>query len=156
MGKALLPQAFWFRLSTPCPRVEEIPCRGARGGLLDLPATCAVPDLSSLEGSVAWASVRLAWNPQGLGIAILADAPASKAARSADRPERFADVNLWIDTRDTRNVSRATRFCHRFTAHLILRTVARAWMSKSASARSPGPWPTPRSPRPTCRARAPS
>jgi hypothetical protein len=120
MGKALLPQAFWFRLSAPCPRVEEIPRRGARGGLLDLPATCAVPDLSSLEGRVAWASVRLAWNPRGLGIAILADAPASKAARSADRPEGFADVNLWIDTRDTRNVSRATRFCHRFTAHLTL------------------------------------
>ncbi|MGA9926848.1 MAG: hypothetical protein WBQ29_25865, partial [Isosphaeraceae bacterium] len=65
MGKALLPQAFWFRLSAPCPRVEEIPRRGARGGLLDLPATCAVPDLSSLDGRVSWASVRLAWNPQG-------------------------------------------------------------------------------------------
>ena len=61
MGKALLPQAFWFRLSAPCPRVEEIPRRSARGGLLDLPATCAVPDLSSLEGRVSWAAVRLAW-----------------------------------------------------------------------------------------------
>ena len=35
---------------------------------------------------------------------------------SVDRPEGFADVNLWIDTRDTRNVSRATRFCHRFSS----------------------------------------
>ena len=37
-----------------------------------------------------------------------------------DRPEGFADVNFWIDTRDTRNVSRATRFCHRFAAILTL------------------------------------
>ncbi len=120
MGKALVPQAFWFRLCAPCSRVEEIPRRSPRGGLLDLPATCAVADLSSLEDRVSWAAVRLAWNPRGLGIAILADAPASKAARSVDRPEGFADVNLWIDTRDTRNVSRATRFCHRFSAHLTL------------------------------------
>ncbi len=120
MGKALVPQAFWFRLCAPCSRVEEIPRRSPRGGLLDLPATCAVADLSSLEDRVSWAAVRLAWNPRGLGIAILADAPASKAARSVDRPEGFADVNLWIDTRDTRNVSRATRFCHRFSAHLSL------------------------------------
>ncbi len=88
--------------SSTCPR--HVPC----------------PDLSALEGRASWASVRVAWNPQGLGIAILANAPVSKAARSDDRPEGFADVNLWIDTRDTRNVSRATRFCHRFSAHLTL------------------------------------
>ncbi len=120
MGKLLLPQAFWFRLSTFCPRVEEIPRRGSRGGLLDLPVACALPDLSSLDGRSSWASVRVAWNPQGLGIAILADSAAGKSAMGVDRPEGFAHVNLWIDTRDTRNVSRATRFCHRFTAHLTL------------------------------------
>jgi len=120
MGKALLPQAFWFRLNASCSRVEEIPRRGVRGGLLDLPASCVVPELSALEDRASWAAVRIAWNPRGLGIAILADAPASKAARSEDRPEGFADVNLWIDTRDTRNVSRATRFCHRFSARLTL------------------------------------
>ncbi len=120
MGKALLPHAFWFRVSAQSPRVDAMPRQGARGGLLDLPASCAVPDLSSLDGRDSWASLRVAWNPQGLGIAVLADAPAGKASRSVDRPEGFADITLWIDTRDTRNVSRATRFCHRFAAHLTL------------------------------------
>ena len=119
MGKSLLPQAFWFRLAASCPRIDEIPRRAARGGLLDLPGECAMPDLSSLEGRASWASVRVGWNPQGLGIAILADGRSNKAS-SPDRPEGFADVNVWIDTRDTRNVSRATRFCHRFAAHLTL------------------------------------
>ena len=36
-----------------------------------------------------------------------------------DRPEANHGVQLWIDTRDTRNVSRATRFCHRFDAKLL-------------------------------------
>src|SRR6202041_2747200 len=35
------------------------------------------------------------------------------------------DVQLWVDTRDTRDVSRATRFCHRFTAPLRLRGTGR-------------------------------
>jgi hypothetical protein len=78
-----------------------------------------LPDLSSLEGRTSWASVRVGWNPQGLGIAILADTKALSASPQ-DRPEGFADVNVWIDTRDTRNVSRATRFCHRFSARLTL------------------------------------
>jgi hypothetical protein len=53
-------------------------------------------------------------------VAIVADVAVSKAALNPDRPEGFADVNLWIDTRDTRNVSRATRFCHRFAARLTV------------------------------------
>jgi hypothetical protein len=130
MGKALLPQAFWFRLSVLCPRVNEIPGSNRPGRLFDLPANCAVPDLSALDGRDSWASVRVAWNPQGLGIAILATAPAGKAAASADRPEGFADVNLWIDTRDTRNVSRATRFCHRFAAAIRLQRPGRSLIAE--------------------------
>jgi hypothetical protein len=120
MAKSLLPQAFWFRLTASCPRVDGIPAEGRRGPLLDLPDSCTLPDLSSLEGRASWASVRVAWNAEGLAIAVLAQRPGTKSTL-ADRPEGFADVNLWIDTRDTRNVSRATRFCHRFAAHLTMR-----------------------------------
>lgn len=119
MVKALLPQAFWFRLAAASPRVDGIPKAPSRGGrLLDLPASCLLTDLSSLDGRSSWASVRVGWNPSGLGITVLAALPPGNS--QSDRPEGFADVNLWIDTRDTRNVSRATRFCHRFAAHLTL------------------------------------
>ncbi|MGO9598035.1 MAG: hypothetical protein ACLP7Q_08570 [Isosphaeraceae bacterium] len=120
MGKPLLPQAFWFRFCTVCPRIDEIPRSSARGGLLDLPEVCTLPDLAALEGRTSWASVRVGWNPQGLGIAVLAVGRAGQATGEPERPEGFADVDFWIDTRDTRNVSRATRFCHRFGAHLTL------------------------------------
>ena len=55
--------------------------------------------------------------PAGLGITVLANA-LSDQQLVRDRPEGFAVVNLWVDTRDTRNVNRATKFCHRFTARL--------------------------------------
>jgi hypothetical protein len=119
MGKPLLPQAFWFRLAVRCPRVDGIPRKEGRGLLLDLPEPCTLPDLGQLGEHESWASIRAAWNPSGLGFAILANAPKG-AVLKADRPEGFAHVNLWIDTRDTRNVSRATRFCHRFAAQLTL------------------------------------
>ncbi|MFO0893104.1 MAG: hypothetical protein U0790_28700 [Isosphaeraceae bacterium] len=118
MTKPLLPQAFWFRLAASCPRVEPLPATGPRS-LLDLPEAAAIPDLSALEGRDSWASVRVGWSPAGLGVAVRSDGFAGKLPGPV-APEKFADVHLWIDTRDTRDVSRATRFCHRFSATLTL------------------------------------
>jgi len=42
----------------------------------------------------------------------------SASVGSGDRPEGIDGLQVWVDTRDTRNVSRATRFCHRFVAKL--------------------------------------
>jgi hypothetical protein len=119
MSSALLPQAFWFRVSAASPRIENIPIEGPDGPLLDLPTSCTIPDLAALEGRKSWALVRMGWNARGLGIAVQADGLGSNA-KSPDRPEGFASISLWIDTRDTRNVSRATRHCHRFQARLTL------------------------------------
>jgi hypothetical protein len=124
MTKALLPQAFWFRIAASCPRVEEMPRPDDRKRLLDLPSACALPDGARLEGLASWAEVRIAWNPRGLGIAVIAEGLADPQL-APDRPEGFADVQFWVDTRDTRDVSRATRFCHRFAAPLRLRGTGR-------------------------------
>jgi hypothetical protein len=121
MTTTLLPQAFWFRLAVPCRRIDGLPQRVAGGRSrerwLDLPASCRLPTTAPLDGIAAWADVRVAWNPSGL--AIVVEANASAATRSQrDRPDGMDGVQLWIDTRDTRDVSRATRFCHRFSARL--------------------------------------
>lgn len=119
MSSLLLPQAFWFRVAASAPRVDGVPRAGGAGPLLDLPKSCAIPDLAALDGRESWANVRVGWNPEGLGIAIEADGLGMNV-KSPERPEGFANVSLWIDTRDTRNVARATRFCHRFHARLTL------------------------------------
>jgi hypothetical protein len=125
MTKALLPQAFWFRIAAPCPRVEDMPVRDGRKALVELPPPCRLPDGVRLEGRSTWAEVRVGWNPRGLGIVVQAEGLGDPKL-SADRPEGFADVQLWVDTRDTRDVSRATRFCHRFAAAIRLHRPGRS------------------------------
>lgn len=117
MTTPLLPQAFWFRLAVPCLRVDDVPRTTAKGPLLDLDAACALPETAPLDGKPTWAEVRVAWNSHGLAVQVEARGPTALGAR-ADRPEGMDGVNVWVDTRDTRNVSRATRFCHRFSARL--------------------------------------
>jgi hypothetical protein len=116
----LLPQSFWFRLSIPCRRVDGVPKPGGKG-LFDLPVGCRLPQTAKLDGKSPWAEVRLAWNPKGLAVVVRAEGTLD-ALGAADRPEGEYGVQVWVDTRDTRDVSRATRFCHRFDARLVAGT----------------------------------
>ena len=120
MTKALLPQAFWFRIAASCPRLDEMPRPDGRQRLLDLPASCALPDGAATGGACvrgprsASRGILAAWGSPCMAEGL------SDPQLAPDRPEGFADVQLWVDTRDTRDVSRATRFCHRFAASLRL------------------------------------
>lgn len=117
MTTPLLPQAFWFRLAIPCRKVEVVPKSGAKR-LLDLPESCRLPQTAVLDGRAPWAEVRVGWNARGLGVAV--EAQGALAGLGADdRPEGLYGLQVWVDTRDTRDVSRATRFCHRFDARLV-------------------------------------
>ncbi len=109
----LLPQSFWFRLALPCRRVDALP--RAKGRLLDLPDSCTLPDISTLEGSPSWASVRAAWNPSGLAIAVEVTGKLGPITRDPLGTSAGEGLQLWIDTRDTRTIHRATRFCHKFS-----------------------------------------
>jgi hypothetical protein len=116
MSTSLLPQAFWFRLAVTCPRIDGFP-RKANGRLLALPDDCRLMETSRLDGKTPWAEVRVAWNLQGLAVAVEAEATPD-AVGADDQPELFNGLRVWVDTRDTRDVSRATRFCHRVDARL--------------------------------------
>ena len=117
MMTPLLPQAFWFRLAIPCRRIDGLPRTGGRTRLLDLPASCRLPTTAPLDGQAAWADVRVAWNPGGLAVAVEATTRAGAPA-FADRPDGMDGVQVWVDTRDTRTINRASRFCHRYSASL--------------------------------------
>jgi hypothetical protein len=117
MSASLLPQSFWFRVALDCPKVEGLP--RARGRLLDLPPTSQLPDLGELEGQSSWTKVRAGYDGSGLGFAFEV---ADKVGPISPEPGRTSGVDavqVWIDTRDTRNVHRATRFCHRFVASIV-------------------------------------
>ncbi len=116
MSTPLLPQAFWFRVAAPCRRVEDVP--RAKGRLLDLAESCALPDLGALEGRPSWARARAGWNSSGLAMAFEVVDKAGPISPEPGRATGVDGVQVWLDTRDTRNVHRATRFCHRFAASL--------------------------------------
>ncbi len=119
-SQGLIPQAFWFRLSLPCRRIDGLPRTEDRGRLLDLPASCALPPLARLEGREPWSEVRVAWNPGGLAVAV--EVSGKLRPVQAPDPDDLTPpdgVGIWIDTRDTRNVHRATKFCHRFAVAVV-------------------------------------
>ena len=118
MTTSLLPQPFWFRLAIPCRRIDGVPKPpGPKGRFLDLPRDCALPATTRLEGTEPWADVRAAWNPSGLAVSVEVTGRTAPLVFE-DRPEGAGGFQVWVDTRDTRDVSRATRFCHRFVARL--------------------------------------
>src|SRR6185295_7598973 len=57
---------------------------------------------------------RMAWSPDGIAFNVTVT---GKEQPAWCRDSRLADsdgLTVWIDTRDTHNIHRASRFCHRF------------------------------------------
>lgn len=114
----LIPQGFYFRIALPCARIDGIP-RSGKASLLDLPDSTILPSLGRLDGREPWAEVRAAWNIEGLGFAFEVSGKPGNLVHVPDHPEDSDGVQLWIDTRDTRDIHRASRHCHRFHAAVL-------------------------------------
>ncbi|MDO4570432.1 MAG: hypothetical protein Q4D38_08620 [Planctomycetia bacterium] len=123
---------FLFRMEIPClymANLEE---------MNELPAECEFPNFEGLERRTkpqeATSSVRVvraksvqskssapqsfrvrgAWNENGLAIQFFVEGKNHPLWCSRNRPEESDRVELWVDTRNLRNVHRANRYCHRF------------------------------------------
>lgn len=106
-----VPAPFLFRFSFPVPKRDDLP---RRSPLLSLPDECRIPFPSTLTGSAPFADVRAAWNEQGFGISVEVTGKSEPPQGRADRPEEADGLQLWIDTRNTQNIHRASRFCQFF------------------------------------------
>jgi hypothetical protein len=106
----LVTPGFLFRWSLPVPQMASLPNRSGR--LLDLPDSCRLPSLSELDARRDFAEIRVAWNSGGFGISVQVRGKTKKPICS---PNFTSDgLTIWIDTRNTQGVHRATRFCHQF------------------------------------------
>jgi len=118
-SSSLLPPVFWFRFTFACPRVDGIPRKSKTGPLFELPESCRLPETVRLEGREPWAEIRAGWNPGGLAFQVTCRGKTGAFVHDEDLPEASDGVQLWIDTRDTRDIHRASRYCHRYSAVLV-------------------------------------
>lgn len=109
---SLLPAPFLFRYSIPIVKVDRLP--RAKSPLLKLPATAAVPFPSAMESNPDFAELSMAWNNNGLALSVTVAGKTTWPSCSPESPQASDGVQIWIDTRDTQNIHRASRYCHYF------------------------------------------
>lgn len=110
---SLLPHRFLFRYALPVRYDRKLPHAGKK--LLDLPPDYALADFSVLENAEPFGELRMAWNERGLGVSVVVAAKKSRPPWGDPRsPETSDGLRLFIDTRNTQNIHRASRYCLQF------------------------------------------
>ena len=107
---SLVPPRFLFRYSFPVAYNAKLPLDGKR--LLALPESCVLASPASLEGSPQFGDLRLAWNENGLAISVEVSGKQKPLRCDEGQLDDSDGLQVWIDTRDTQNIHRASRFCH--------------------------------------------
>ncbi len=107
----LLAPTLLFRFSTPC-RYKKMTWTAKKG--IQLPPKHTLPSFGELEGRKVFANVRAAWCEEGIAFNVRVANKKQTPWCRLSRVEDSDGFQVWIDTRDTHNVHRARRFCHRF------------------------------------------
>ncbi len=108
----VLPPAFFFRFAIPVAYQPGLPRK--RGALLKLPESCRLPRLTFSDEARAFGDVRLAWNENGFGVSVEVRGKKMPVSSRDDRPATSDGLQLWVDTRNTQTIHRASRYCHHF------------------------------------------
>lgn len=109
---SIVPTAFLFRYRSPVVRDDRLPRSGKT--LLDLPESAKLTLPSTLDVPQTPWELRAAWNPDGIGFQVVVSGRTMRPLSNPDAPAEPDSLELWIDTRDTQSVHRATRYCHHF------------------------------------------
>lgn len=99
-----------FRFSVPLRRRANL--WSAKGA--DLPEECAITNFSQLDQKPSFAELRGAWSEAGLAFSLRVTGKKEAIWRNEKTPTAGDGLQLFIDTRDTHNIHRASRYCHRF------------------------------------------
>jgi hypothetical protein len=112
----LLAPRFLFRFAVPVLRRDPI----WKTGGIELDESYRLIKLAELDAGSAdrepsFADVRMAWSPEGLALNVHVDGKQQPPWCREGRLEDSDGLTVWIDTRATLNIHRASRFCHRYT-----------------------------------------
>src|SRR3954462_4031752 len=111
----LLAPRFLFRFSVPIRRHDA--AWKATG--VELPESHRLLNLAELDAGTAdrerpFADVRAAWNVQGLLFNVTVTGKEQPLWCRDERLEDSDGLQVWVDTRATLNIHRASRYCHRY------------------------------------------
>ncbi|MEM7312046.1 MAG: sugar-binding protein [Planctomycetota bacterium] len=106
---SLLEPTFLFRFSVPCLPLDSLWSNDA-----ELPESFQIPSFSELEDAPQFADVRMGWHADGIGVSVRVTGKKQPTWCRSSRIEDSDGIAIWIDTRDTQNIHRASRFCHHF------------------------------------------
>lgn len=81
---------------------------------LELPPSCRLPSFGALSGGPAFADLRVGWSDQGIGFWMKVIGKRAMPWCRDTRLDESDGLHLWMDTRNSPNIHRATQHCHRF------------------------------------------
>lgn len=104
-----VPKNLLFRYRISCKKFESKPT-----SKFVLPPDNALPDLGTFENQRKFADIRVGWSDEGIFIS--AEVTGKKQSLWCRESQLLESdgIQVWIDTRDTHNVHRASKFCHWF------------------------------------------
>jgi hypothetical protein len=110
MSEALISPTLLFRFAAPC---HYSALRWNADGVA-LPEQHRLPSFAVLHGGKQFGDVRLAWNESQVLLNVTVRGKQQPPWCRDSRIDDSDGVQLFIDTRNTQNIHRAGRFCHRF------------------------------------------
>lgn len=108
----VVPHRFLFRYSMPVPHVERR--SGSARQFLDLDEAAFLPELGGLDQAAVFAKIQTGWNESGIGFRLTVTGKKMPVVEVPDEPRESDGLQLWLDTRNTQSIHRASRFCHHF------------------------------------------
>ena len=112
MSKAIIsevPRNLMFKYLVPCKCLKKPWTEKLRLG-----DEYKLPSFGNFEDQLEYADVRMAWNEKGLFLNVHVDGKKKSLWCRSTQLLESDGVQLWIDTRNTQNIHRASKFCHYF------------------------------------------
>ncbi len=106
----LIDCTFLFRFEVA---IRKHACTWTDKGL-KLPTRCRLPSFGALADREVFADVRMAWSTEGIGVHVLVNGKRQLPWCRDSRLDESDGFHLWIDTRCSPGIHRATQYCHRF------------------------------------------
>ncbi len=115
LSNTLVAPRFLFRFAVPVLRGESI----WKTGGVELDESYRLLNLAELDDDTVdrergFADVRMAWSADGLVFNVRVDGKKQPVWCREGRLEDSDGLQVWIDTRATLNIHRASRYCHRY------------------------------------------